>query len=537
MKFQIFFLGFICIFTHAFAEENTCVQEFQAINKEWLNEAQSTNTCAILPIPEQQKETILSAGTIMADTSIMPEPVSEMNVSDILKLSDINIYVCKSSDGKSEFMVQSYLMELTEESMKSMEDEGNRCMTQVIWFPKTDSFKWTPSSNYGWTDLSGIFSQDKSLEEAVGGFYFLSSNKTLSERLWGNMNKVLSELNTKEETPELNTKEETKESDFSNFSLRDAMEKKMCLQNFHKVHDEIIAKARLTRNCNLLPSEGINHDERRFYSCTGSDGEKNNPLKLLLGAIFISEGTFVRGCQLYASWAPVSGFDWTPANQKEDWIGYIGREAYKNGITGSTMNWMHANPILMESFSNLGRPVPYKKADAQENIVQEEIQENVCTQEYQAIKEEILAKARLTNTCSQARFIEGKKAAMSNLMGALNSLYSSITETNEPVERLLDTVSFICVSPDEKKFKIHLTSLEMTEQAMDNMELDKENRCATNVMWSPEVDAFQWTPSSSSNYGWIKPLPGGGNVGGFYVLSSNKTFMERFSSSEEAVEE
>ena len=165
-------------------------------------------------------------------------------------------------------------------------------------------------------------------------------------------------------------------------------------------------------------------------------------------------------------------------------------------------------------------------------VFAQKVQENMCEQEFQAINEDILAKARQANECNQILFsAKEKKNVISSFTVHLNGFYSKITKTDDPV-KILDTVSFTCASTDKKQSMIHLILMEMTEESMENMEMDTENRCATQVAWSPKTDSLQWTPSSSSNYGWVDITPSGEEVGGYYILSSNKTFMEKFSTAD-----
>ncbi|MCY4524281.1 MAG: hypothetical protein OXB84_06045 [Halobacteriovoraceae bacterium] len=305
-----------------------------------------------------------------------------------------------------------------------------------------------------------------------------------------------------------------------------------CLEKYLEAHDEIMAKARSTRNCELLSlDEETEHDERKFYNCVHSDQEKNNPLELVVGMIFPAEGSMMHGCNLYVSWSPVSDFDWTPANQKEDWVGFIS-EAIFGGITGKTTNWLHANSFIMESFSNMGESIPYEKIQA--------TQANSCDQDFQVINEEVLEKARQqANACKLLSFTEEqKKVIISNSTEHFNKLYAEITKTDDSV-KLHGISSYRCISTDMEQFTIHLTSMEMTEESMEKMKMDKENGCTTQVIWSPKTDSFQWTPSSP-NYGWIDILDDSSSdekIGGYYLLSSNKTFMEKFPTATEDSQE
>ena len=345
------------VFTPGFAQkvqENMCEQEFQAINEDILAKAQLKSECTQFPIPEKDKKAIMSSSTELA--------LDGIGLRGGVRIIDLAVYVCNPIDEGSEFMIQSFSMKISEELMKDVDIEiGDGCITQLFWLPKNDNLQWIPSSNYGWIDMVDVLLNGMPEEvEQIGGYYLLSSNKALIEVMSSGLVEIAKALEESSKS-EMNPIEVEK-TVFGNSPQRNLLSKDECLENYHRVHDEIMEKIQSTMNCSVVPEEGHgNHDERRLYNCTSLDIKEGKQLELVLGMIFITEGTFVNGCQLYVSWPSVSDFDWTPANQKEDWVGFTSNRVIYGGIAGRTMNWVHANTLIMEAFSQTGTPVLYKK--------------------------------------------------------------------------------------------------------------------------------------------------------------------------------
>ena len=233
--------------------------------------------------------------------------------------------------------------------------------------------------------------------------------------------------------------------------------KKACMENYEKVHDEVLAEVRLMSTCELESQEKDNNYEYVSYNCIGL-GQVEENTQIMLSWSFLDEGSLADGCGLSVIWSLPSNFDWTPTNFEENWVGYKDSSSEE----GPYVKWSHGNSIMLTLINSSQETIPYEKKAL-----------NECDQVYSDALDSILKKAQLTYTC----LLDGPDPD--------DEIAMELSKLNLVGE---DYRSYTC-SNANSDFSLNFTQLNSAV-------------CSIEIQWRP-YSAFKWSPEQHSNSKWI----------------------------------